>query len=616
MLVQRGVSVRWLMRFFETCKMDNFGGRRDFTTQDVMDRVIGPACARHAGAPYVIAALVDISPAKHYISHSWNRPFAELVQCAHDALGGDPNATVWIDIFALPQVHKDNKIMHRSVQEQIAKRLQVIRAVDSVLLVMDADGSALNQIWLQIEAHQAGKAGNLEICPVLFKKGSGLRIGSCLREMDIIKAKSPRQGHADTARRMVLDKLGSSEEFNKSTRRHIMQAMSEMVSVRRKQETTADGLPPVRVAELSGVAESVLHQNGGLAGAVELMEETLKYLEKALGPHHVRVVKAIGNLISAQVQLERPHAALPLNHRALSIAEEKHGHGSRQACRAQISLGKTLFTLGSYAEAAAAYRTALRGELDSLRDELPAILGLAEALRASGDTDAAGYVLQSALQEAEHGAVGNDKDDKLDATVSLLKTMGEHCKAEERLGSAEEHYGRAVAMLQAESCLSNTDDAVNLELASTLNSLAGVCRLNGNLDKAYALYRKSLTLREVILPDGHPSIASSMLHLAAVLRAQGEYEKASEAYLESLVMLKKIRGPVHLDIAALYVSLASCQKEMPGEIAKAKTLYQNAISIRSLLLGPEHPDTVKVQSLLDSLEQNIHQSDADDILTL
>ncbi|MGB5963137.1 MAG: tetratricopeptide repeat protein [Coleofasciculaceae cyanobacterium] len=134
-------------------------------------------------------------------------------------------------------------------------------------------------------------------------------------------------------------------------------------------------------------------------------------------------------------------------------------------------------------------------------------------------------------------------------------------------------------------------------VATSLNNLAELYRVQRNYSQAEPLYQRSLAIRGKVLGPEHPDVASSLNSLALLYYAQGNYSQAEPLFQRSLAIRGKVLGPEHPDVASSLNNLAPLYLNM-GNYSQAKPLYQLSLAIRGKVLGPEHPD---VASSLNNL---------------
>eukprot|EP00873_Tetraselmis_striata_P043242 jgi/Tetstr1/463506/TSEL_008386.t1 len=99
----RGVTVRWLARFYNYCRhrLDDPAGD-DFSTAALVAGLVGPQTARR-GCAFALMTGVDRKPPDVVVVHAWERPFGELVHSLKSRFAHARDTAVWIDVFALLQ---------------------------------------------------------------------------------------------------------------------------------------------------------------------------------------------------------------------------------------------------------------------------------------------------------------------------------------------------------------------------------------------------------------------------------------------------------------------------------------------------------------------------------
>jgi tetratricopeptide (TPR) repeat protein len=132
------------------------------------------------------------------------------------------------------------------------------------------------------------------------------------------------------------------------------------------------------------------------------------------------------------------------------------------------------------------------------------------------------HQFRSAVAEAEVSGVGTAQ------LASTLNDLGEVCRVQGELGQAELLFRRALAVLSA----GPEDDAFAVSL--TLNNLAAVFHDQGRDAQSTALYRQALGVAEPALGPDHPVIASILTNLAVNLRSQQEYSRAVPLLVRAL----------------------------------------------------------------------------------
>jgi CHAT domain-containing protein/tetratricopeptide (TPR) repeat protein len=156
-------------------------------------------------------------------------------------------------------------------------------------------------------------------------------------------------------------------------------------------------------------------------------------------------------------------------------------------------------------------------------------------------------------------------------------------KLQGRYGDAEPLYRRALAIY--EKALGPDHQFV----AAALNNLAVLYDKQSRYGEAEPLYRRALAIDEKALGPEHPGVATGLNNLAELYREQGRYGDAEPLYQRALAIHQKALGPEHPDVATDLNNLAGLY-ENQGRYGDAEPLFKRALTIREKTLGSDHPD--------------------------
>jgi tetratricopeptide (TPR) repeat protein len=126
------------------------------------------------------------------------------------------------------------------------------------------------------------------------------------------------------------------------------------------------------------------------------------------------------------------------------------------------------------------------------------------------------------------------------------------------------------------------------DVATSLNNLAVLYRVQGNYGDAEPLYQRALRIQETVLGPDHPDVAASLNNLALLYRVQGNYGDAEPLYQRALRIRETALGPEHTDVAQSLNNLAGLYYAQ-GNYGAAEPLFQHALGIWETALGPNHP---------------------------
>ncbi|MFN6526919.1 tetratricopeptide repeat protein [Nostoc sp. ChiSLP03a] len=150
----------------------------------------------------------------------------------------------------------------------------------------------------------------------------------------------------------------------------------------------------------------------------------------------------------------------------------------------------------------------------------------------------------------------------------------------------QEEQELAIKYLRKASELQN-ELGLQIDLANSLNNLAGIYRATGNYSEAEPLYKQALELRKRLLGENHPAFATSLNNLAGLYKSTGQYSKAELLYQQALELRKALLGENHADVAASLNNLALLYDEQ-GRYDEAEPLYLQSLELEKRLLGENH----------------------------
>ncbi len=102
-------------------------------------------------------------------------------------------------------------------------------------------------------------------------------------------------------------------------------------------------------------------------------------------------------------------------------------------------------------------------------------------------------------------------------------------------------------------------------LATSLNNLAELYRVQGKYAETEPLYKWSLAIREKVLGPEHPDVGESLNNLALLYQTQGKYDEAEPLYKRSLSIWKMALGPEHPHVATSLENYAALLRKMNRE---------------------------------------------------
>ena len=190
------------------------------------------------------------------------------------------------------------------------------------------------------------------------------------------------------------------------------------------------------------------------------------------------------------------------------------------------------------------------------------------------------------------------------------------------------HDATSLGMSQLALCLTDSVtracDALGPDHPDTLasrNSLAGVYRDAGRLDKAIPLYEQTLEDSIRVLGLDHPSTLTSRFNLADAYRASGRLDEAIILYEQVFSGRSRVLGPDHRSTLTSHDELAATYREA-GRLDEAITLKKQILDDALRIMGPDSPDTLTARNQLAGAYRdagrlneavNVHQQNLDDV---
>ncbi|HEY7185155.1 MAG TPA: tetratricopeptide repeat protein [Vicinamibacterales bacterium] len=251
--------------------------------------------------------------------------------------------------------------------------------------------------------------------------------------------------------------------------------------------------------------------------------------------------------------------------------------------RLQTLLGNIYRMLGLYREGTPLLRDALatRERLHPLphRDVAESAFLLGRITNDSGDNAGGDRFYQRARQILE--ALPPDAGDP-----ALLASVISEQALFAVLHTA--NYDRAEALYRESlSIRERVLGSSHQDVASSWTGLGNVFYQRGDFAKAEDAFRRALAIRRDRLGADSPEVALSLSHLASALGRVGRDREAEPMMLEAVRIQEKTFGPVHPQVAGELNNLASVYGRM-GRLREAAAVLERTVSIRQQIFGASH----------------------------
>jgi tetratricopeptide (TPR) repeat protein len=105
----------------------------------------------------------------------------------------------------------------------------------------------------------------------------------------------------------------------------------------------------------------------------------------------------------------------------------------------------------------------------------------------------------------------------------------------------------------------------------------------GKIDEAEALYRTALEIQQKALGAEHLDVARTLNNLAGVCQMRRQYREAEDLYFRVLAIQESKLGKEHLEIARTFNNLAGAYFA-EGRLDEAESLYLRALTLQEKTL--------------------------------
>ncbi|MGO9461199.1 MAG: tetratricopeptide repeat protein [Rhodomicrobium sp.] len=168
------------------------------------------------------------------------------------------------------------------------------------------------------------------------------------------------------------------------------------------------------------------------------------------------------------------------------------------------------------------------------------------------------------------------------AVATQLEALGLVYRLQFRLADAEPFYRQALSIRE------HVVGKDHISLAPLLIDLANVHHQQGQYPQAEAYYRRSLQIREKALGPNHLDIAESVGGLAVLYSAQSRYAEAEQYYKRALTLLEKAYGPYHYRVGSTLLGLSAAY-QYEGRYAEAEQPAKQATAVYKKAFGEKYP---------------------------
>ncbi|HXQ74096.1 MAG TPA: tetratricopeptide repeat protein [Pyrinomonadaceae bacterium] len=138
----------------------------------------------------------------------------------------------------------------------------------------------------------------------------------------------------------------------------------------------------------------------------------------------------------------------------------------------------------------------------------------------------------------------------------------------------------------------NPQESPELQEASTLSESIVKLFNQGKYNEAVPLAKRSLEIREKLLPRTDPRISSSLMNLGELYLAKKDYKPARELFQRLLQIQEEVFGPEDVNLAFTLDRLAILQFAARNS-RETEAAYKRALALREKSLGPNDPQVAQ-----------------------
>jgi tetratricopeptide (TPR) repeat protein len=168
----------------------------------------------------------------------------------------------------------------------------------------------------------------------------------------------------------------------------------------------------------------------------------------------------------------------------------------------------------------------------------------------------------------------------------LLSQAGYYLSQRARFAEAEPLYRKTVTMREL------VYGPEHAEYAIGLTNLAQLLHETNRLAEAEPLMRRALAIDEKALGPDHPNVARDLNNLGWLLKITDRVAEAEPLIRRALAIGEKALGPNHPDVAIRLNNLAQLLQDT-NRLAEAEPLMRRVLAIDEKAYDPDHPDVGK-----------------------
>lgn len=176
--------------------------------------------------------------------------------------------------------------------------------------------------------------------------------------------------------------------------------------------------------------------------------------------------------------------------------------------------------------------------------------------------------------------------------ATSLNNLAEIYRVQGKFSDAESLFKRA---LQIREKVLGKDD---IDVALTLNNFAALYFQEKKYDIAENYYKRSLKILESKLGRDNPQLEATLANIAELYKQKGRYKEAGEFFNRVLAIKEQAENGTQDPLYAKYINDLATVYFLQGEYSKAKPLFQKTLTLLEKAFGKDHP---QIAVVLDNL---------------
>jgi len=331
--------------------------------------------------------------------------------------------------------------------------------------------------------------------------------------------------------------------------------------------------------------------------AEQSFQKALHIRKSKLGMAHWKVAKTLTMMVNFYERMKKPELAVECGNQALKIGEDEFGPDAINLTPTLVALGRIYMSQLKFDESKQVFKRALTIAEEKVGKDHPIT---AEIVYEYGcfffvkPEDLGSRVNTNVVEKFKQRDFWAKRDYSRVTLITKKEAEKEQNQKGWSLDRAEKMFLRALTIIE------NTVGIDHPDYARVLNRLGSLYIERVQFLKAEEYLLKSLEIRLLKFGHLHSRVAQTYKHLFTLYNLQEKVEQSRDCGHKALEVLRFIHGEQSIEVSNIYERLAD-QFSVAGLRDEAKQFLIKARDIPSNILGPEHKDTLAIETLINGL---------------